>query len=123
MGFERQQKRKFLGCLVLAGVLGALPALLWANHSHWIDQYRNEGGTPCCGEWDCVQVAARLVEDRGSVWLAEVNGTLVELPKGSVHLSLEPVAYWCHSGLASCRPPQLDIRPVCGRCLFVAVGG
>jgi hypothetical protein len=72
---------------------------------------------------DCVTVEARLVEDRGRTWLAEVNGTLIEFPKGSVHLSQEPVAYWCHQEWAPCRPPQLDISPACGRCLFVAIGG
>lgn len=109
--------------MVLVGVLLALPMLLWANHGHWIDRDRSANGSLCCGEKDCVQVTARLVEDRGKVWLAEVNGTLVELPKGSVHVSQEPMAYWCYQGHGACPPPQLDISPVCGRCLFVAVGG
>jgi hypothetical protein len=122
MPLGRVQGRKSLWCLVLGGALVALPVLLWARHGHWIDQYRNAGGTLCCGEWDCVPVTARLVEDQGPVWLAEVNGTAVELPKGSVHLSLEPIAYWCHSGHPSCRLPQLTISSICGRCLFVAVG-
>ena len=107
----------------LLGVLLGLPALLWAMHGHWIDHYRNARGASCCGIRDCVTVEARLVEDRGKTWLAEVNGTFVELPKGSVHLSQEPVAYWCYQGQAPCQPPQLDISPACGRCLFVAVGG
>jgi hypothetical protein len=108
---------------MLLGIFLCLPALLWANHGHWIDHYRNANGASCCGIRDCVQVHARLVEDRGTVWLAEINGTFVEIPKGSVHLSQEPSAYWCHQGQLSCRPPQLEISPVCGRCLFVAVGG
>jgi hypothetical protein len=109
--------------MVLVGVLLALPALLWANHGHWMDHYRSAGGSSCCGERDCLRVEARLVEDRGRTWLAEVNGMFVDLPKGSVHLSHEPVAYWCHRGQESCRPPKLEISPICGRCLFVAVGG
>jgi hypothetical protein len=109
--------------MLLVGTLLALPALLWANHGHWIDHYRNASGSYCCGVRDCVTVEARLVEDRGRTWLAEVNGTLIDLPKGSVHLSQEPIAYWCHQGWAPCRPPQLDISPACGRCLFVAIGG
>jgi hypothetical protein len=109
--------------MVLVGALLALPALLWANHGHWIDHYRNASGGSCCGVRDCVTVEARLVEDRGRTWLAEVNGTFVELPKGSVHLSQEPIAYWCYQGRVPCRPPQLEISPVCGRCLFVAIGG
>src|SRR5687767_14530066 len=69
------------------------------------------------------QVEARLVEDRGTTWRAEVNGTSVVLFKESVHLSEELVAYWCHQGRAPCQPPQLEISSACGRCLFVAVGG
>jgi hypothetical protein len=109
--------------MLFVGVRLALPTLLWAKHGHWIDHYRSAGGGACCGVRDCVTVEARLVEDRGRTWLAEVNGTFVELPKGSVHLSQEPIAYWCHQGRESCRPPQLEISPACGRCLFVAVGG
>jgi hypothetical protein len=52
-----------------------------------------------------MQVEARLVEEWGTVWLAEVNGRFVELPKGSVHLSQEPIAYWCHLGWEPCQPP------------------
>ena len=55
--------------------------------------------------------------------LSEVNGTFVEIPKGSVHLSQEPIAYWCYYGQTPCQPPQLETSAVCGRCLFVAVGG
>jgi hypothetical protein len=107
---------------VAAGLL-ALPMLLWANHGHWIDRYRSANGSLCCGVRDCVEVTARLVEDRGRTWLAEVNGRLVELPNGSVHVSHEPTAYWCYQGQGTCLPPQLDISPGCGRCLFLAVGG
>jgi hypothetical protein len=109
-------------CMLLVGALLVLPALLWATHGHWIDHYRSASGTLCCGMQDSVTVNARLVEDRGTVWLAEVNGTFVELPKGSVHLSQEPIAYWCHQEQQSFQPPQLEISPICGRCLFVAVG-
>jgi hypothetical protein len=105
------------------GILLCLPMLLWATHGHWIDHYRNADGMSCCGRQDCVEVAARLVEDGGTMWRVEVNGTSIVLPKKSVHLSEEPVAYWCHLGKAPCRPPQLEISSVCGRCLFVAVGG
>ena len=108
---------------LLVGALLGLPALLWAMHGHWIDHYRNAKGNLCCGKTDCVIVEARLVEDRGTMWLTEVNGQLVELPKGSVHLSEEPRAYWCHQGHLPCRPPQLEINAACGRYLFVAVGG
>jgi hypothetical protein len=108
---------------MLLGILLCLPVLLWASHSHWIDHYRSANGSLCCGRADCVTVEARLVEDRGATWLTEVNGQRVELPKGSVHLSEEPRAYWCYQGQAPCRPPQLAISAACGRCLFVAVGG
>jgi hypothetical protein len=108
---------------ILLAILFCLPVSLWADHGHWIDHYRNANGASCCGTRDCVKVDARLVEDRGTVWLAEVNGMLVELPKGSVHLSQEPIAYWCHQGQPFCRPPQLEISSACARCLFVAVGG
>jgi len=104
-------------------ILLCLPVFLWASHGHWIDHYQGASGTSCCGMQDCVKVTARLVEDRGLMWRAEVNGTAVLLPKGSVHLSEEPVAYWCHNGQAPCQPPHLEISPACGRCLFVAVGG
>jgi hypothetical protein len=105
------------------GILLCLPMLLWATHGHWIDHYRNADGMSCCGMQDCVEVAARLVEDRGTTWRAEVNGTSIVLPKKSVHLSEEPAAYWCHNAQAPCQPPQLEISSACGRCLFVAVGG
>jgi len=109
--------------MLLLEALLALPALRWAKHGHGIDHDRGASGASCCGVWDCMQVEARLVEEWGTVWLAEVNGRFVELPKGSVHLSQEPIAYWCHLGWEPCQPPQLQISPVCGRCLFVAVGG
>ena len=109
--------------LWLLGALLGLPALLWAMHGHWLDHYHSASGSLCCGREDCVVVYARLVEERGTMWLTEVNGQLVELPKGSVHLSEEPRAYWCHQEHASCRPPKLAISAACGRCLFVAVGG
>jgi hypothetical protein len=104
-------------------ILLGLPMLLWASHGHWTDHYRNADGVSCCGMQDCVQVAARLVEDRGATWRAEVNGTSVVLPKESVHPSEEPVAYWCYNAQETCPPPQLEISSACGRCLFVAVGG
>jgi hypothetical protein len=109
--------------LLLVATLLTLPVMLWAAHGHWMDHYRGVDGSPCCGRRDCVPVEARLVEDREKTWLAEVNGTMVDLPKASVHLSQEPIAYWCHRGQTACRPPQLEISPACGRCLFVAVGG
>ena len=91
--------------LALTAGLLALSMLLWANHGHWIDRYRSANGSLCCGVRDCVEVTARLVEDRGRTWLAEVNRTLVELPTGSVHVSHEPVAYWCYQGQgAVCHP-------------------
>jgi hypothetical protein len=108
---------------MLLGIFLCLPAFLWANHGHWIDRYRNANGFSCCGLHDCVKVHARLVEDRGTIWLAEVNGTRLELPKGSVFLSQEPIDYWCHQEQPPCLPPRLEISPGCGRCLFVAVGG
>jgi hypothetical protein len=109
--------------LWLLGILLGLPALLWAMHGHWLDHYQSANGSLCCGRGDCVTVNARLVEERGTRWLAEVNRTFVELPKGSVHLSQEPTAYWCYQGQVPCQPPQLEMSAVCGRCLFVAVGG
>jgi hypothetical protein len=105
------------------GILLCLPMLLWATHGHWLDHYHSADGVSCCGVRDCVKVAARLVEDRGTTWRAEVNGTSVVLPKKSVHLSEEPMAYWCYQRRAPCQPPQLEISFACGRCLFVAVGG
>jgi hypothetical protein len=105
------------------GMLLCLPMLLWATHGHWIDHYHSADGSSCCGRQDCVKVAARLVEDLGSTWRVEVNGTSMVLPKKSVHLSEEPVAYWCYNAQAPCPPPQLEMSAACGRCLFVAVGG
>ena len=107
----------------LLGILLGLPALLWATHGHWLDRYRSGNGSLCCGRNDCVVVEARLVEERGTMWLTEVNGQPVELPKGSVHLSEEHRAYWCYQEHPPCRPPSLEISAACGRCLFVAVGG
>jgi hypothetical protein len=109
--------------IVLVGVILALPIILWAKHGHWIDHYRSASGGACCGVRDCIPVTARLIEERQTVWLVEVNGQRVELPKGSIHVSEEPRAYWCHQGHVACSPPQLEISPACGRCLFVAVGG
>jgi hypothetical protein len=80
-----------LGILLLLCL--PMPMLVQATHGHWIDHYRSVNGASCCGMRDCVRVAARLVEDRGTAWRAEVNGTSVILHKKSVHLSEEPVAY------------------------------
>ena len=108
---------------LLLGALVVLLAVTWALHGPWMDRYRGATGSSCCGVADCIAVEAWLVADRGKRWLAEVNGRHMDLPKGSVHLSEEPVAYWCHTGHPQCAPPRLDIRTECGRCLFVAVGG
>ena len=109
--------------LVLIGVLLALACLGWSRHGHWIDRYRSATGSSCCGVEDCAPAQARLVADQGESWLAEVNGWQVSLPKGSVHLSEEPAAYWCDTLSQRSGPPVLDIRAECRRCLFVPVGG
>jgi hypothetical protein len=41
--------RQTMRCMLLVGMLLALPALLWATHGHWIDQYRNASGSFAVG--------------------------------------------------------------------------
>lgn len=118
--------------------------MLYATHKpslSWMNPYDDERGRACCGIYDCVEVEARVIEQRAGLVIVDVNGVQMKLPQGNkneytgrTHFhSNDNTDYWCYnwkrnemgdSGLKSVGgilAPALT--PENTRCVFISFGG
>lgn len=105
---------------IIFTVILALVLVVSAEHRadvSWMWRYSNHHGTPCCNESDCREAVVQLVGFEGDRTLVRVNGTLIDLPHQSVHVSETTRGYYC-SGSPELPPDNLRTR-----CVFYAIGG
>ena len=109
-------RARWFSSMLLLGIAITLPRLGRPDHGAWLDHYRDAEHRPCCSmAQDCRVVHARLVSQNGTEVVVEINGVLVTLYAGSVHVSEDDEDWACIV------PPWADVTSTTVRCVFIAV--
>lgn len=111
-----------LSALILGVLFLGLSAIAFSAHGDWTDHYKDATGITCCMTGrDCTQAQGRMLTRDGEHIQVEIQGSMLWLPQGSVHVS-EDGAFWvCRRGGTPDGKFPLTSADI--RCVFYGVGG